>query len=48
MSMAKQNSDGFRPEATQALLRQFAEPLPDIDTMAFGELFGRFGNTKGC
>lgn len=46
MSVAKQNSEGFRPQATQALLRQFAEPLPDLDTVAFGELFDRFGDAK--
>jgi len=35
-----------RGEAIAAIIREAAEPLPDIDDPAFGEIFDRFGSAR--
>jgi erythromycin esterase-like protein len=39
-------SDAARPTSVLPLIRTAAEPLPDLDDPAFGQLFDRFGSRK--
>ncbi|MNO39925.1 Erythromycin esterase [compost metagenome] len=40
------SGQGGDPDAIAPLLRRYAEPLPDVDTRDFGELFDRYGDAR--